>query len=143
MTLPDDPQSRKLVPLARGCLDYFPAALCAVASLSLKAQDQHHPGAELHWDRAKSADHADCIVRHLLSRGTTDTDGVPHSVKVAWRALAMAQEELEGQGAPFPRGARLPAPEQWTPEEMEAARQQHLESLSSGELDLNHSEADK
>jgi len=106
-----------------------------VASLSLKAQDQHHPGAELHWDRAKSSDHADCIVRHLLSRGTTDTDGVPHSVKVAWRALAMAQEELEGQGAPFPRGARnADAPPMPTLHE-------ELEARASDEMPLNNGEA--
>lgn len=128
MTLPDDPAARKSVPLARGLLDYFPAALCAVAALSLKAQEQHHPGAELHWDRNKSADHADCIVRHLLSRGTIDTDGIPHSVKVAWRALALAQEELEKDGAPFPRGARA--------EEQPTLREE-LERRSSDELALN------
>jgi hypothetical protein len=30
-----------------------------------------------------------------MERGTLDTDGVRHSTKVAWRALAMLQKELE------------------------------------------------
>jgi hypothetical protein len=34
-------------------------------------------------------------MRHFLERGTIDTDGVRHSAKVAWRALAMLQKEIE------------------------------------------------
>lgn len=61
----------------------------------------------MHHARGKSNDHADCVVRHLLDRGTVDTDGVRHSVKVAWRALALLQEELErDEGAPLARGAK-------------------------------------
>jgi hypothetical protein len=38
-------------------------------------------------------------MRHLVDRGTIDPeDGISHSVKVAWRALAMLQEELEAAG---------------------------------------------
>lgn len=105
MTLPDDPSSRKTIPLVTGCLDYFPSALVAVAALSAKGNAQHNPGQPLHWDRAKSGDEADALVRHLLQRGTTDTDGVLHSAKVAWRALAMLQKELEASGAPIAPGA--------------------------------------
>lgn len=105
MTLPDDALSRKTIPLATGLLDYFPSALVAVAGLSAKGNDQHNPGQPLHWDRAKSGDEADALVRHLLQRGTTDTDGVLHSAKVAWRALAMLQKELEACGAPLAPGA--------------------------------------
>lgn len=52
-------------------------------------------------------DHADCIVRHLLQRGTLDTDGLPHSAKLAWRAMALLQEECEAAGAPMSRGSRI------------------------------------
>ncbi len=59
-------------------------------------------------------DHADCIMRHLVDRGTTYVEiiqGQPvtlrHSAALAWRALALLQEELEAAGAPLPRGARL------------------------------------
>lgn len=106
--LPTSAADRKAIPIVAGCLDYFPAALAAVAALSKKGNDQHNPGQPLHHSRGKSTDHADCVVRHLIDRGTTDTDGVRHSAKVAWRALALLQEELEREeGAPLPRGAKL------------------------------------
>lgn len=105
--LPSDSSSRKDIPLARGCLDYFPAALAAVAALSSTGNRQHNPGEEMHWARSKSSDHADCILRHLVERGGVDSDGVGHTTKVAWRALALLQIELESGGAPMARGAKL------------------------------------
>jgi len=50
----------------------------------------------LHWAREKSGDESDALMRHFIERGTMDIDGVLHSTKVAWRALAMLQKELEG-----------------------------------------------
>lgn len=94
-----DKEERKAAPLARGFLDYFPAAAMGVAQCSLKANEQHNPGEELHWARDKSNDHADCILRHLIQRNEVDDDGIPHVVKVAWRAMALAQEWYEAQGA--------------------------------------------
>jgi hypothetical protein len=108
-TLPTGAADRKNIPIVRGLLDYFPAALAAVAELSRIGNEQHNPGEEMHWARGKSGDHADCIVRHAMDRGTIDTDNVRHSTKTAWRALALLQEELEAAGAPLARGARLPA----------------------------------
>ena len=78
-----------------GVLRYFPLALLEVARCSYLGNEQHNPGAPLHWDRAKSTDEADALVRHLLDAGTFDTDGVRHTAKVAWRALALLQKELE------------------------------------------------
>lgn len=94
-SLPADAAARKALPLCTGVLDYFPDALLAVAYCSRKGNEQHSPGQPLHWDRSKSQDEADALVRHLLSRGTRDTDGVRHSAKVAWRALALLQKEIE------------------------------------------------
>lgn len=91
---------RKRVPLATGCLDYFPDALLAVAAVSFIGNEQHNPGTALHWDRSKSQDEADTMLRHFTQRGTLDTDGVPHSAKMAWRALALLQKELEEQCTP-------------------------------------------
>lgn len=109
--LPTVASARKAIPLASGCLYYFPSALAAIASLSKIGNDQHNPGEPLHHARGKSTDHADTILRHLVDAGTIDTDGVRHSTKVAWRALALLQEELEREeGAPLARNARLPAP---------------------------------
>lgn len=93
--LPTDAKARKAVPLVSGVLDYFPDALCAVAECSRAGNEQHNPGKPLHWDRSKSGDEADALGRHLLERGTVDTDGIRHSAKLAWRALALLQKELE------------------------------------------------
>lgn len=88
---------RKAAPVATGVLDYFPDALIAVAELSKIGNEQHNPGTPLHWDRSKSGDEADALLRHMIDRGKLDTDGVRHSAKVAWRALAMLQKEIEAE----------------------------------------------
>lgn len=107
--LPSDSKARKDIPMARGLLDYFPAALAEVAKVSKAGNDKHNPGEEMHHARGKSNDHADCIARHLIDRGNVDPDdNQRHSAKLAWRALALLQEELEAAGAPLARGAKLP-----------------------------------
>jgi len=79
-------------------LDYFPDALCAVAQVIAQGQQQHQTKG---WDRTKSTDQADCLLRHFLDRGLADTDGARHSAKLAWRALAMLQLEIEAdEGLP-------------------------------------------
>ena len=93
--LPQDPKERKEHPVARGVLDYFPDAIAAIAHVSFIGNQQHNPGQPMHWARGKSTDHADCIARHLIERGSVDTDGLRHSAKLAWRALANLQVELE------------------------------------------------
>lgn len=106
-TLPEDAATRNEYPMAEGLLYYFPAALAEVARTSKVGNDQHNPGQPMHHDRSKSTAHADKIIRHLADAGTTDNDGVRHSAKVAWRALALLQEELEREeGAPLPRNAK-------------------------------------
>lgn len=97
MLLPTDPAARKAMPIGTGVLDYFPLALAEVALVSKVGNDQHHPGEPLHWDKSKSMDHADCIPRHFIDRFARDTDGQRHSAKLAWRALAMLQTELENE----------------------------------------------
>lgn len=93
--LPTGAAERKKLPVATGVIDYFPDALVAVAELSRIGNDQHNPGKPLFWDRTKSTDEADTLMRHFIERGTRDTDGVRHSAKVAWRALALLQKEIE------------------------------------------------
>ena len=56
---------------------------------------QHHPDKPLCWDRTKSTDHLDCAGRYLIDAGTFDTDNIRHSAKLAWRALANLELELE------------------------------------------------
>jgi nucleoside 2-deoxyribosyltransferase len=96
-TLPDDGKARKEYPVASGLLDYFPDACVAVAHVSYVGNEQHHPGKPLHWDRSKSADEADTMQRHFLQRGTRDKDTIRHSAKMAWRALALLQKEIESE----------------------------------------------
>ena len=91
----DEAQKRKETPIKTGVLDYFPDAIRAVAQCSFVGNNQHNPGTPLHWDRSKSGDELDALARHLLDAGTIDSDGVRHSAKVAWRALANLQKEIE------------------------------------------------
>jgi hypothetical protein len=89
------PTERKQRPVFSGVLQYFPDALLEVAYCSWVGNEQHNPGEPLRWDRTKSTDEHDALVRHLLAAGTLDSDGVRHSAKVAWRALAALQKEIE------------------------------------------------
>jgi len=81
-----------------GLLKYFPDALAYVAHVSHVGNEQHNPGEPLHWAREKSTDHGDCIIRHQVEAGMMDDDGLLHDGKVAWRALAQLQLELERRG---------------------------------------------
>lgn len=105
MKITADSAARKASPIARGLLDYFPAACADVARLSLIGNEKHNPGEPMHWAREKSTDQADCIVRHLIDRGTIDPeDGILHDTKVAWRALAnlqLAIEKLRAEGVSY------------------------------------------
>ena len=105
-TLPTEAAERKKYPISSGFLDYFPDAVVAISNLSQRGNDQHNPGQPLHWAREKSGDESDTMLRHFLQRGTMDTDGVRHTVKMAWRALAILQKEIEAeQEVEFPYGA--------------------------------------
>ena len=97
LLLPNNVQERKETPIVTGCLDYFPLALAEISRVSLAGNKQHHPDKPLHWDMSKSTDEANALVRHLIERGTIDTDGIRHTAKVAWRALALLERELRGE----------------------------------------------
>jgi hypothetical protein len=100
-TLPTSAALRKQIPISSGCLDYFPDAIAAIAKLSWVGNNQHNSGKPLHWDRAKSGDEGDALMRHYLRRGSLDSEGVPETVKVAWRALALLQKEIEAEPAMY------------------------------------------
>jgi hypothetical protein len=91
-------QERKQMPVFSGVLKYFPDAIREVAKTSWIGNQQHHPNKPLHWDRSKSGDELDALSRHLMEAGEIDTDGIRHSAKVCWRALANLQKELEENG---------------------------------------------
>jgi hypothetical protein len=95
--LPEGAKARKERPVATGVLDYFPDALIAVAEVSYVGNEQHNPGQSLFWNRSKSGDESDALIRHFLQRGLRDSDNIRHSAKMAWRALALLQKEIESE----------------------------------------------
>ena len=109
-TVPSAAAERKALPIFSGVLLYFPDALLAVADVSKRGNDQHNPGEPLHWAKEKSADEGDALLRHLIDAGTLDTDGVRHSAKVAWRALALLQREIDAE-----RGVAVTPDPGWKP----------------------------
>jgi len=88
-------EERKKRPVYSGVFRYFPDALLEVAKVSYVGNKQHNKNSVLYWDRNKSTDDLDALLRHLLDAGKIDDDGLRHSAKVAWRALANLQKELE------------------------------------------------
>ncbi len=118
LTLPIDSTVRKEIPMYSGCVAYFPAALAGVAMHSKTGNDKHNPGQPLHHSRGKSADHEDCIMRHLTDIGDMRAAlGNPEVRKLiltevnalCWRALALSQQlHEELAGAPLAPGAKLP-----------------------------------
>jgi len=94
----DEAKRRKMTPMFSGCLAYFPDALALVAQNSMVGHWQHNdPGEPMYWDRSKSADELDAIIRHIAdhSKDPYDKDGRLHMSKVAWRALAFLQKFIE------------------------------------------------
>lgn len=100
MPLPTDRDARKRIPIFSGVLAYFPDAIAEVAKISYAGNEQHNPGAPLHWSREKSGDHEDCIQRHTLDALKALNAGEPskrveHLAQRAWRALAALQLACE------------------------------------------------
>ena len=97
---PTKAEDRKATPVYSGVLKYFPNALKEVSKCSLAGQKQHNHGNELYWDKSKSNDNEDALVRHLIDHSSNplDDDGVLHLAKVAWRALASLEIYLEDDG---------------------------------------------
>lgn len=99
---PEDSEARKTYPVFSGFVQYFPAAMAAVAHHSWLGNEKHNPGLPLQWDRSKSGDEADADLRHLM-----EGDLVGH----AWRAMAMLQKHLESQGYPIAPAATNATPQ--------------------------------
>jgi hypothetical protein len=94
---PEDSAARKEYPIYSGFLQYFPAAIAAIARHSYLGNQKHNPGQPLHHDRAKSDDEPDAQMRHLMEGDL---------VGMAWRALSQLQKHLEANGAPIAPAAR-------------------------------------
>lgn len=113
--LPTDSAERKKFPLFSGLLAYFPAALAQVSNHSYLGNEKHNPGLPMQHARGRSSDHEDCVVRHLVDAKewpAGSTQRIDELRGVAWRALALLQEECELSFAPpapaatFDRGTK-------------------------------------
>ena len=73
----------------------FPDAIAAVAQLTAVATKQHHPNGGVYWDKEKSVDELDALLRHMLDDVmeplSRDVEGALHAVKIAWRGMANLQ----------------------------------------------------
>jgi hypothetical protein len=97
-----------------------------VAIHSAKSNAKHNPGQPPHWARNKSTDHRNKIARHLVDAGGLDHEGNRHSVALAWRGLALLEDELIADGATPGRNA-IGVPNADIPEK----------SPNAGELDID------
>lgn len=85
--LSKDAQERKAIPVYTGFVSYFPRAIAEVSKISLVGGIQHGQTAEtLHWERAKSGDELDAMMRHIIDKDWA---------QVAWRAMANLEKHLE------------------------------------------------
>lgn len=85
-SLPQDAKERKAIPIYHGFIKYFPDAIIEVTKMSCKGSKQHHPDKEVHWDKSKSDDELDSLMRHLIEEDWA---------AVAWRAMANLQRECD------------------------------------------------
>ena len=88
--LPTDSKARKEIPMYEGLFKFFPRALAAVAHHSFVGSKQHHAESPVYWDRSKSTDELDALLRHVLDE---DWEAV------AWRGLANLEKKLEAKDA--------------------------------------------
>ena len=87
MILPRDAKERKATPVYTGFVKYFPKAMAAVAKISMTGGVQHGQlPDEIFWDRSKSGDELDALMRHMLDEEWG---------QVAWRAMANLEKQLE------------------------------------------------
>ena len=93
-------EERKQRPVFTGFVKYFPDAIMEISNHSWRANEKHNPGEELYWNRDKSKDESDALVRHLIdyAKGERlDSDGLSILTAIGWRSLAFVQKELERQ----------------------------------------------
>lgn len=93
MRLPKEDQERKQIRIYDGFIKYFPDAIVEVTKISCKGSNQHHADKPIHWDRNKSKEELNSLMRHLLE--AMQTDDVEDWARVAWRAMANLQKKTE------------------------------------------------
>jgi hypothetical protein len=84
--LGNDAAERKAVPIYTAFIKYFPDAIIEVTKLSVKGNAQHNTPEKIWWDKSKSKDELDSLMRHLIEGDWA---------AVAWRAMANLQRECD------------------------------------------------
>lgn len=86
----EDATTRKTYPVFSGLIKYFPNALARIAHVSYEGNEQHGHS-DLHWDRSKSIDEPDALMRHIIDYVLSGNK--KELYKVGWRALAWIERE--------------------------------------------------
>ena len=90
--LPSADESRKRVKLGN-VLKLFPDAMCALALHIQEGADKYCDG-EIRWDRSKSPDEIESLLRHVLEQvHMPDCESTARSI--AWRGMANLQKVIE------------------------------------------------
>ena len=84
--LGEDASERKSVPIYTAFVKYFPDAIIEVTKLSVRGNAQHNTPEKIWWDKDKSKDELDSLMRHLIEGDWA---------AVAWRAMANLQRECD------------------------------------------------
>lgn len=128
--LPQDDKQRKMLPILRMIVGYFPKALREVTRVCVANNVRYNPDRkpnDINWARGKSTQQMDSLFRHILEH---EVDGLvfeelPPEVQAAcgpgfervyvlaeaaWRALAALELEIEAQEAKVPVGTLEPFP---------------------------------
>lgn len=93
--LPKDDKARKAIKIYDGFMVYFKDAIIEVAKVSSLGHQQHHPDEPLHWDKNKSKEELNSMMRHLLE--AMETDSIEDWARVAWRAMAKVQRRCDDE----------------------------------------------
>ena len=101
MILPEDPEQRKGLPIWRAFCRFFKKTIVAVTKQSMKGQKQHdYNEGEIHWDRSKSSDDWDSLLRHMFDlQEALENDDIEaileHAPALAWRGCAICEKALD------------------------------------------------
>ena len=77
---------RKAVPIYTAFIKYFPDAIIEVTKNSVRGNLQHNTPDKIFWDKDKSKDELDALMRHMIEEDWAS---------VAWRAMANLQRKCD------------------------------------------------
>ena len=91
--LPENDAQRKAIRIYDGFMKYFPDAIIEVTKCSCRGNEQHHKDDPLWWDKTKSKEELNSMMRHLIE--AQETNSIDDWARVAWRAMANLQRRCD------------------------------------------------